>query len=84
MEMIQRIGCMGKDGARQEYQKGGCGRIGKGNISELFRSIEEYEKSVEAKHSAVALRIESGAGATDPVLCIMEQKKTMFFVISDA
>lgn len=84
MEMIQRIGCMGKDRAGQEYQKGGCGRIGKGNFSELFRSIEVYEKSLEVKRFAVTFRMESGAGATDPVLCIMEQKKTIFFVICNA
>jgi 4-hydroxyphenylpyruvate dioxygenase len=28
-----------------EYQKGGCGGFGKGNISELFKS--EYEKTLE-------------------------------------
>ena len=32
-----------------KYQKGGCGGFGKGNISELFKSIEEYEKTLEAK-----------------------------------
>ena len=31
------------------YQKGGCGGFGKGNFSELFRSIEEFEKMLEAK-----------------------------------
>ena len=55
MEMIQRIGCLEKDGTGQEYQKGDCGRNGKGNFSELFRStIQEYEQSLEAKHSPVA------------------------------
>ncbi|XP_059315754.1 4-hydroxyphenylpyruvate dioxygenase-like [Lycium ferocissimum] len=34
----------------QVYQKGGCGGFGKENFSELFRSIEEYEKMLEAKH----------------------------------
>ncbi|KQJ93508.1 4-hydroxyphenylpyruvate dioxygenase [Brachypodium distachyon] len=53
LEMIQRIGCMEKDEIGQEQQKGGCGGFGKGNFSELFRSIEEYEKSLEAKQSAV-------------------------------
>lgn len=51
MEMIQRIGCMEKDESGQEYQKGGCGGFGKGNFSELFKSIEEYEKSLEAKQA---------------------------------
>ncbi|CAM0946640.1 unnamed protein product [Alopecurus aequalis] len=54
LEMIQRIGCMEKDEVGQEYQKGGCGGFGKGNFSELFKSIEDYEKSLEAKQSGVA------------------------------
>ncbi|PKA52251.1 4-hydroxyphenylpyruvate dioxygenase [Apostasia shenzhenica] len=49
IEIIQRIGCMVKDEEGREYQKGGCGGFGKGNFSELFKSIEEYEKSLEAK-----------------------------------
>ncbi|KAF7083816.1 hypothetical protein CFC21_087567 [Triticum aestivum] len=52
LEMIQRIGCMEKDERGEEYQKGGCGGFGKGNFSELFKSIEDYEKSLEAKQSA--------------------------------
>ncbi|TVU32737.1 hypothetical protein EJB05_24493, partial [Eragrostis curvula] len=51
LEIIQRIGCMEKDERGQEYQKGGCGGFGKGNFSELFKSIEEYEKSLEAKQA---------------------------------
>lgn len=34
------------------YQKGGCGGFGKGNFSELFKSIEDYEKTLEAKRIA--------------------------------
>ncbi|KAL0912245.1 hypothetical protein M5K25_018207 [Dendrobium thyrsiflorum] len=49
LEIIQRIGCMTKDEEGKEYQKGGCGGFGKGNFSELFKSIEEYEKALEAK-----------------------------------
>ncbi|MQL97321.1 hypothetical protein Taro_030010 [Colocasia esculenta] len=49
LEIIQRIGCMVKEEGGREYQKGGCGGFGKGNFSELFKSIEEYEKSLEAK-----------------------------------
>ncbi|KAJ0975825.1 hypothetical protein J5N97_017790 [Dioscorea zingiberensis] len=49
LEIIQRIGCMTKDAKGREYQKGGCGGFGKGNFSELFKSIEEYEKSLESK-----------------------------------
>ncbi|KAL3633793.1 4-hydroxyphenylpyruvate dioxygenase [Castilleja foliolosa] len=49
IEIIQRIGCMLKDEQGKVYQKGGCGGFGKGNFSELFKSIEEYEKTLEAK-----------------------------------
>ncbi|XP_073144850.1 4-hydroxyphenylpyruvate dioxygenase [Henckelia pumila] len=49
IEIIQRIGCMLKDDGGKVYQKGGCGGFGKGNFSELFKSIEEYEKMLEAK-----------------------------------
>ncbi|CAM0946642.1 unnamed protein product [Alopecurus aequalis] len=54
LEIIQRIGCMEKDEIGQEYQRGGYGGFGKGNFSELFKSIEDYEKSLEAKQSGVA------------------------------
>ncbi|KAG9439046.1 hypothetical protein H6P81_019211 [Aristolochia fimbriata] len=49
LEIIQRVGCMTKDEQGKIYQKGGCGGFGKGNFSELFKSIEEYEKMLEAK-----------------------------------
>ncbi|KAA8524161.1 hypothetical protein F0562_010408 [Nyssa sinensis] len=52
VEIIQRIGCMVKDGGGKVYQKGGCGGFGKGNFSELFKSIEDYEKTLEAKRIA--------------------------------
>ncbi|XAR52811.1 4-hydroxyphenylpyruvate dioxygenase [Bertholletia excelsa] len=52
IEIIQRVGCMLKDEQGKLYQKGGCGGFGKGNFSELFRSIEEYEKTLEAKRIA--------------------------------
>ncbi|CAN4084557.1 unnamed protein product [Withania somnifera] len=51
IEIIQRIGCMLKNEEGELYQKGGCGGFGKGNFSELFRSIEEYEKTLEAKQN---------------------------------
>uniref|UniRef100_A0A2P2JY98 4-hydroxyphenylpyruvate dioxygenase n=1 Tax=Rhizophora mucronata TaxID=61149 RepID=A0A2P2JY98_RHIMU len=54
IEIIQRIGCMLKDENGREYQRGGCGGFGKGNFSELFKSIEEYEKTLEAKRTAEA------------------------------
>ncbi|PIA41355.1 hypothetical protein AQUCO_02200044v1 [Aquilegia coerulea] len=49
IEIIQRLGCMLKDEDGKTFQKGGCGGFGKGNFAELFKSIEEYEKSLEAK-----------------------------------
>ncbi|KAF9589754.1 hypothetical protein IFM89_028663 [Coptis chinensis] len=49
IEIIQRLGCMLKDEEGKTFQKGGCGGFGKGNFSELFKSIEEYEKTLEAK-----------------------------------
>lgn len=49
IEIIQRVGCMLVDDEGRPYQKGGCGGFGKGNFAELFKSIEEYEKSLEAK-----------------------------------
>ncbi|KAI3850719.1 hypothetical protein MKW98_030779 [Papaver atlanticum] len=44
LEIIQRIGCMDQDERGNIIQKGGCGGFGKGNISALFKSVEEYEK----------------------------------------
>lgn len=49
IEIIQRLGCMYKDEQGKLYQKGACGGFGKGNFSELFKSIEDYEKMLEAK-----------------------------------
>jgi len=47
IEIIQRIGCMEVDANGVEFQRGGCGGFGKGNFSELFKSIEDYEKTLE-------------------------------------
>ncbi|PRQ52130.1 putative 4-hydroxyphenylpyruvate dioxygenase [Rosa chinensis] len=52
IEIIQRVGCMLKNDKGEVYQKGGCGGFGKGNFSELFKSIEEYEKTLEARQIA--------------------------------
>lgn len=49
IEIIQRVGCMLTDEHGKAYQKGGCGGFGKGNFSELFKSIEEYEKTLEGR-----------------------------------
>jgi 4-hydroxyphenylpyruvate dioxygenase len=49
LEIIQRIGCELKvetpQGLKIE-QAGGCGGFGKGNFSELFKSIEDYERTL--------------------------------------
>ena len=47
LEIIQRIGCeVEVDG--EVKQAGGCGGFGKGNFSALFKSIEDYEKTLKA------------------------------------
>lgn len=43
LEIIQRIGCVDKGG----QQKAGCGGFGKGNFRDLFKSIEDYEKTLK-------------------------------------
>ncbi|XP_030462851.2 4-hydroxyphenylpyruvate dioxygenase-like [Syzygium oleosum] len=52
LEIIQRVGCMLKDDHGELNQEGGCGGFGKGNIAELFKSLEEYEKTLDARHVA--------------------------------
>ncbi|RDX99375.1 4-hydroxyphenylpyruvate dioxygenase, partial [Mucuna pruriens] len=52
IEIIQRLGCMVEDEEGKVYQKAACGGFGKGNFSELFKSIEEYEKTLEARSTA--------------------------------
>lgn len=48
LEIIQRMGCDrdAETGARVQ-QSAGCGGFGKGNFSELFKSIEDFEKLQE-------------------------------------
>eukprot|EP01033_Poteriospumella_lacustris_P000194 gene194-129_t len=43
LEVIQRIGCADSD---SKIQRPGCGGFGKGNFKDLFKSIEDYEKSL--------------------------------------
>lgn len=47
IEIIQRVGCMEGREDGSFVQKGGCGGFGKGNFSELFKSIEEYERTLD-------------------------------------
>ncbi|GMH42765.1 hypothetical protein BSKO_10684 [Bryopsis sp. KO-2023] len=50
LEIIQRVGCerevLDEFGNPVIEQSGGCGGFGKGNFAELFKSIEDYEKSL--------------------------------------
>ena len=53
IEIIQRIGCEKEVPAPQPglppamEQAAGCGGFGKGNFSELFKSIEDYERTLD-------------------------------------
>ena len=38
----------GKAGPGAPVQRGGCGGFGKGNFKELFKSVEDFERSLEA------------------------------------
>lgn len=51
VEIIQRIGCDLDENGKKKVQGAGCGGFGKGNFSELFKSIEQFEKTIEAKSS---------------------------------
>lgn len=56
LEIIQRIGCMvdgpGDEGDAEPVQLGGCGGFGKGNFKALFKSVEDYERTLEAAAAA--------------------------------
>jgi 4-hydroxyphenylpyruvate dioxygenase len=48
LEIIQRVGCDIDEKTKQKVeQAAGCGGFGKGNFSELFKSIENFEKLQE-------------------------------------
>ena len=52
IEIIERVGCMRKEKNQQTLeeeavQAAGCGGFGKGNFKELFKSVEEYEASLD-------------------------------------
>jgi 4-hydroxyphenylpyruvate dioxygenase len=49
IEIIQRIGCDKDENGNAVEQAAGCGGFGKGNFSELFKSIEEFEKTMDKK-----------------------------------
>lgn len=48
LEIIQRIGCdIDVDGKTKKEQAPGCGGFGKGNFKDLFKSIEDFEKTLK-------------------------------------
>jgi len=63
LEIIQRIGCDRTPEGQPKPQTAGCGGFGKGNFSELFKSIEDFEKQQEA----AAAKHFTGAVATQGV-----------------
>jgi 4-hydroxyphenylpyruvate dioxygenase len=48
-EIIQRVGCLYKpdENSEQEVERPGCGGFGQGNFRELFKAIEEHEKTLK-------------------------------------
>jgi 4-hydroxyphenylpyruvate dioxygenase len=47
-EIIQRIGCLYKPAGQEvDLERPGCGGFGQGNFKELFKSIEEHEKTLK-------------------------------------
>lgn len=40
---------MVKDEKGKEYQKGGCGGFGKGIVSQIVKSVQQYKKMLEAR-----------------------------------
>jgi 4-hydroxyphenylpyruvate dioxygenase len=52
IEVIQRVGCDKDNMGKDIPQLPGCGGFGKGNFSELFKSIERFEKQMDDKLAA--------------------------------
>jgi 4-hydroxyphenylpyruvate dioxygenase len=48
-EIIQRIGCIVQSTENPEatFERPGCGGFGQGNFRELFKSIEDHEKTLK-------------------------------------
>lgn len=53
LEIIERVGCDKDANGQKTEQAAGCGGFGKGNFSELFKSIENFEKLQEVNLSAM-------------------------------
>uniref|UniRef100_A0ACD5ZT61 Uncharacterized protein n=1 Tax=Avena sativa TaxID=4498 RepID=A0ACD5ZT61_AVESA len=52
LEFVQRIECVEK---QKEYQRGGYGGFAKGNVNQIFKSIEDYDKSFDTPAQAASL-----------------------------
>jgi len=52
IEIIQRVGCDKDNMGKDIPQLAGCGGFGKGNFSELFKSIERFEQQMDDKLAA--------------------------------
>ena len=48
LELMQRIGCVEIDENGKEYQRRGCGGFAKDNVIHLVKSIEDYDKTLDA------------------------------------
>jgi 4-hydroxyphenylpyruvate dioxygenase len=47
-EIIQRVGCRYKpEGEDTDMERPGCGGFGRGNFRELFKAIEEHERTLK-------------------------------------
>jgi 4-hydroxyphenylpyruvate dioxygenase len=48
VEIIQRIGCQyAVEASNDLMERPGCGGFGRGNFRELFKSIEDHEKTLK-------------------------------------
>ncbi|OQU88855.1 hypothetical protein SORBI_3002G105600 [Sorghum bicolor] len=54
LELMQRIGCVEIDDNGKEYQRRGCGGFAKDNVIHLVKSIEDYDKTLDAPTTRVA------------------------------
>jgi 4-hydroxyphenylpyruvate dioxygenase len=63
LEIIQRIGCDRTPSGEAKPQAAACGGFGKGNFSELFKSIEEFEKQLDEASIAASRAVAAVADA---------------------
>lgn len=81
LEIIQRIGCVledaeldldesgqeGKSGSKNEKikERPGCGGFGQGNFRELFKAIEDHEKTLKVWSGPFIVSTETNTGASN-------------------